>query len=129
MITPEIYYITFVVFTLVIFYFIYQFLKFKKSQLLESDVTILFYTIDSATNMYKELFFNDNLKELYKKYDLEQNSRTNSSHQFNVEYNELVKNSAKEIINMYISNNIKKTAFKYFTFNSLVSYIINSLRS
>jgi len=111
------------------FYFSFQHFKMKKLLLIESEIAILLHVIDLATTNYKNSYFSQKYKDLLSIHDLEPGSPTNSTKTFNVEYNDLLKKSAKEIYTIYLSDNIKKTCLKYFTVHTLLLQIISNLRN
>jgi len=116
-------------FLLILFYFIIRHFKFKYDQFVESEISVLIYTIDTITNTYKELIFKNNYEELVAKYDIDEKSKTKSLERFNEDYNQLIKDSAKDILENYLATKLKVKSKKYFTTDSLLLYLISSLRS
>ncbi len=116
-------------FLLFLVYFGWIFLNFKISQSNESEFVVLNYTIGLILENYKSVYFNNNVNNLTEKHDLKEGSPTNSSKLYRDEYEKLVHSSAKEVISVHMSQNMKKIAFKYYTLDSLLLHVINLLRS
>jgi len=129
MINEYYYLIIFIFIIACILYFIRKFYKFKYAQFNESEITVLMFVLGNIINNYKNTFLEQKYSQLMKKYDLEKNSSTNSKKLFNEEYEQILKDSAKEIITVYFSDDLRRVAFKYFTLDSLLLHIISSLRS
>ena len=109
--------------------FLFLFLRFKTPKFVETDLTISLYVLNLATENYRVLILNNNIEKLQKIYDLDKKSKTNSSNQFKEQYEILLKQAAKDILESQVSAAIKKNLFKYFTLDSLLIHIINLLRS
>jgi len=117
-----------VILLLVLIYFVFQHFKVKKSTFAESEITVCNYILGSATTNYKNSYFLQRYQQLLETHDLNQSSPTNSVKKFNREYEELLKQSAKEVYNNHLSNNVKKICLKYFTIDALLLQIISNLR-
>jgi len=113
---------------IILIYFIFQHFKTKRLTLIESDIRILNYIIESVLINYKNSYFKQRYQQLLQTHDLDQFSRTNASKKFEKEYKELLKYSAEEICSDYLPKNIKKLYLKYFTINALLLQIISNLR-
>jgi len=110
-------------------YFIIQHFKIKKSTLSESDIIILNHIIDSITLNYKNSYFSQRYQQLLNTYDLDQFSPTKATKKFEKDYDDLLKQSAKNVYTDYLSKNIKKLYLKYFTIDALLLQIISNLRN
>ena len=106
-----------------------QYFKNQKLVLKESEVGIIFYLLKQIISTYKNSFFDHKYIKLLKLYDLKDTSATNSKSSFNKEYEQLLKDSANDIINIYISKTLMVVLLKYLTIDLLLLYIISLLRS
>jgi hypothetical protein len=115
-------------FLLIIWYGIYKYLKLQENKYIEGEIAVIIHLIDETVRRYKLAFFQKNYEILLKKYDIDDNSPTKATARFQTEYSNLLHTSTQEIISSYMSNQMKKKAFKYFSFDSLLLHIISSLR-
>jgi len=122
------YYILFTIFLLILIYFVWQHFKIKKSIFTELELTITHYVLESATTNYKNSYFTQKYNQLLSRHDLDDSSATNSFKKFNREYEDLLKESAKDIYSNHLSDNIKKICLKYFTLDALLLQIISNLK-
>lgn len=87
-------------------------------------INVLILTIDN----YKIEIFTPQYELLIKKYDLENNSITNAQKLFGQVYNDLIKDSAKDICKNYISINTINSLTKYHSLDGIILIIINKLK-
>lgn len=114
--------------SLLLIYFIWQYFKARRSPLIESDLIIIKYVLDSIISHYKTLYFTKKYEALLSIHDLDSSSITNSFKKFNKEYEIILKESAKDIYANYITDGVKKTCLRYYTLDALFLQIISNLK-
>jgi hypothetical protein len=87
-------------------------------------INVLILTIEN----YKVEIYTPQYELLLKKYDLDNNSLTNAQKLFNQVHNNLIKSSAKDICENYISLKTIKSLMNYHSLNGILLIIINKLK-
>jgi hypothetical protein len=84
--------------------------------------------LKNVCDIYYDSTLKNKIEEIKKTFDLDPQSRTNSIVAFNKQYNELLAESAKQIVRGYISKNCLKTLLTYYDMNSIILTIVFYLK-
>jgi len=103
------------------------FQKNKKKIINESNFLISMKILDMTISDYCDSYFIDHINKMKKKYDLNEESQTQSINQFKKEYTQNLNDTIKIIINQYLSPDIRDELLFYFSIDSLILYIINQI--
>lgn len=111
------------------------FIRFKKIHKKENIVRISsdqFITVirvfDQIILTYKNVYYDKEFQKLEYKYDLKQDSSTNSIEQFATAKNQLIIKTAKDILENFISTDVRNSLSIYFNDDFLILLIIEKLK-
>ena len=97
-------------------------IDFKDEYLIHTHI------LEQIIDNYKILILEEKITKLRKNYDIDPQSKTNSIVAYQKEYNKLLRQSSREVIN-HLSTNTRKKLLEYYTEDSLILHILNLLRS
>lgn len=115
------------IFLIIVNFIIIIFQKNKKKIINESNFLISMKILDMTISDYCDSYFIDHINKMKKKYDLNEESQTQSINQFKKEYTQNLNDTIKIIINQYLSPDIRDELLFYFSIDSLILYIINQI--
>ena len=115
------------IFLIIVNFIITIFQKNKKKIINESNFLISMKILDLTISDYCDSYFIDHINKMKKKYDLNEESQTQSINQFKKEYTQNLNDTIKIIINQYLSPDIRDELLFYFSIDSLILYIINQI--
>lgn len=96
--------------------------KFNKDEFLVNN-----HLLENIVNTYKDIILEDKQAHLKASHDINPDSKTNSIKLYNAKYNDLLKDSSKEIFRQ-LSKTTLNNLLTYYSKNGLILHIIHLLK-
>ena len=96
----------------------------RVKSVVEEEFVLANATLIKILDVYYSLVLESKVSTVRVKYDLNPESKSNSRIPYTEEYNKLLKDSAKEVMNTLISKDCLNILLKYYSIESLVMTII-----
>jgi len=94
----------------------------------ESEFVVYYNILINIIELYKETILIDNINTLRSKFDLNEKSKTNSQSAFERAKNELISETVKEIIKVYLSKECLDRLIKRYGVDGLGLLILTHLK-
>jgi len=101
-------------------------IKFLKEQ--ESEFVVSYNILINVIELFKTNILEDKIRILGSQYDLNEKSPTNSLVAFERAKNDLISQTVKEIMKVYLSDYCLKSLLRYYSVDGLSLLIISHLR-
>jgi len=118
----------FILFILTLLFIYFLFNKYINSKYSTDQYGALMQALALTVNTYKIEIFTPQHEALLSKYDLDDDSKTNAQKLFDQVYNDLVKDSSKDIYKNYMSSKIIISLEKYHSLDGILLIIISRLK-
>ena len=109
--------------TILVWYIIVKFIRDQGSEFVVNYNVLL-----SVIELYKESILLNKIQTLERKYDLNEQSKTNSRQAFEKAKNELISETVKEIIRDYLSKECVNSLLRHYSIDGLSLLIITHLK-
>jgi len=111
----------------IILYIIFREQSLK--QIKDQEFIVCIKTLELILNTYKSTVLEPKLQEFVKTHDLDSASPTNAIKAHRVKMEELYTLCAKDIIKIQICPNMRIHLLKYFSYDSLILFILTHLKN
>lgn len=94
----------------------------------DTDFVVNYNVLLNVIELYIETILRGKINILSRQFDLNENSKTNSILAFEKAKDELISNSVKDIMNMYLSKNCLRSLLRHYNVEGLSLLIITHLK-
>lgn len=94
----------------------------------ESEFVVNYNVLTNVIGLYKESILLSRISVLKQKYDLNEQSKTNSRQAFEKAKNELISETVKEIMKVYLSEECLRSLLRHYSVDGLSLLIITHLK-